>query len=90
VVNGVTLATCIASENFQVGVRSPRPEVALYQYTLDALGYEPGTIDGYFGQNTMNAAAEEILDHSPDSGVELFLDDGAVSFRAFERLHLAC
>jgi hypothetical protein len=92
VVNGIALAPCISVDHFQVGAdtRPPRGQVALYQYTLQSLGYSPGTIDGYFGQVTMEAAAYEILDHSSDSGRELFLDDGAVAGPVFSRLRIAC
>ena len=90
VVDGLALAPCIDADHFEVDQRAPRGQVALFQYTLDRLGYDPGDIDGYFGPNTMQAGAEEILDHSPQSGRELFLDDGVIAIPAFRRLGIAC
>lgn len=89
VIGGVTLATCIASDLFGVTMSQPRPEVALYQYTLRNLGYDPGDIDGYFGPRTMEAAAYEIIDHTTDNA-GLFIDDGVIYKDAFIRLGLAC
>ena len=89
VIGGLTLASCIASDLFGITMSQPRAEVALYQYTLRNLGYDPGTIDGYFGPATMEAAAYEIIDHTTDNA-GLFIDDGVIYQDAFIRLGLAC
>jgi peptidoglycan hydrolase-like protein with peptidoglycan-binding domain len=72
-----------------------RGEVALYQTTLVAKGYDPGEIDGYFGSLTLEAAYAEIMDNgtgADDTGTfqEWFPDDGAVLEPAFVRLGIAC
>lgn len=88
------LAACVDGElSFFTDGR--RGEIALYQQTLANLGYNPGEIDGFFGQNTYNAASQEILDNGDVAGpegvfAELFPDDGAVLPAAFERLGIGC
>ena len=89
VIGGLTLATCIASEYFGFDAVEPRPEVALYQYTLRGLGYDPGAIDGYFGPRTLEAGANEIIDHTTDNA-GLFIDEGVIARDAFVRLGIAC
>lgn len=88
-IGGLTLATCIASEMFGETMTQPRAEVALYQYTLRGLGYDPGAIDGYFGARTMEAAAYEVMDHTTDNA-GLFVDEGVIYQDVFIRLGLAC
>jgi hypothetical protein len=72
-----------------------RGEIALYQQTLKDLGYDPGQVDGFFGQNTYGAASQEILDNGNINGPngvfeELFPEDGAVLPAAFLRLGIGC
>lgn len=85
-------AECIASELLYVNMTGKRDEIALYQRTLVAAGYDPGDVDGYFGEKTWRAGTQESLDHSPhgDVYVELWLDGGEVLRPAFERLGIAC
>nr|AGC71330.1 hypothetical protein [uncultured bacterium A1Q1_fos_515] len=83
------MATCIASEYFGFDAVEPRAEVALYQYTLRNLGYDPGAIDGYFGPMTIEAGANEIMDHTTDNA-GLFIDEGVIARDAFVRLGIAC
>ena len=87
-------AECVQGEInlFTTGRRS---EIALYQQTLKDLGYDPGEVDGFFGQNSITAATAEILDNGNVNGPngvfeELFPDDGAVLPPAFERLGIGC
>ena len=88
------LARCVDGEiNFFTTGR--RGEIALYQQTLKNLGYDPGEVDGFFGQNTYSAASQEILDNGNINGPngafeELFPDDGAVLPAAFDRLGIGC
>ncbi len=89
VIGGLTLATCIASEYFGFDAVEPRAEVALYQFTLRNLGYDPGDIDGYFGPMTLEAGANEIIDHTTDNA-GLFIDEGVIHEEAFIRLGIAC
>jgi len=83
------------SEELYFGMPGPEPQVVLYQQTLEALGYDPGEIDGYFGPNTLDAATQEITDNgrfATADGMfwEMFPDDGAILMPAFERLGIAC
>lgn len=92
--SGVAIAECVSGELY-LGMDTRRDEIALYQTTLAALGYDPGGVDGYFGQGTLAAAYDEIMDSgtgADDDGmfVEWFPDDGAVLLPAFERLGIAC
>ncbi len=67
----------------------------LHHRTLTNLGYNPDEIDGYFGENTLTAAAQEVLDNGNVNGPngvfeEYFPDDGAILPAAFQRLGIAC
>jgi hypothetical protein len=73
-----------------LGTHGNRPEVALYQLTLKRLGYDPGAIDGQFGDNTIRAAIEEAQTNSPDWFNEIGVDEGIVLDSAFHRLGIAC
>ncbi|MFK7917866.1 MAG: peptidoglycan-binding protein [Ilumatobacter sp.] len=90
----VQLASCVGGE-LSFFTEGRRGEIALYQQTLKNLGYDPGEVDGFFGQNTYAAASQEILDNGDVNGPngtfnELFPDDGAVLPAAFVRLGISC
>ena len=88
--SAVPMATCISLDEMYMGMRSNRPEVALFQTTLSGRGFDPGEIDGYFGVNTMRAAVDDVLTSNIDPMSELFLDDGVVRHTMFIRLGIAC
>lgn len=83
---------CVASPILYVGMSGKNEEIALYQRTLIAAGYDPGEPDGFFGAQTWNAAGNESRDNSPheDPFVELWFDGGEVLRPVFERLGIAC
>lgn len=90
----VPLAKCVADE-LSFAMDGHEDEVALYQYTLKRLGYDPGDIDGIFGETTWESAQDEIADNgvSTDGNgnfVEIFWDDGTILRPAFVRLGIAC
>ncbi len=87
-------ARCV-TEEINVSTLGRRDEIALYQQTLKDLGYDPGDVDGYFGQKSFDAAFEEIVANGNIDGPEgifqeAFLDDGAVLLPAFDRLGISC
>jgi hypothetical protein len=84
------LAKCISVKSMNVGMAGHRPEVALFQTVLKRLGFDPGSVDGYFGANTMSAAMIESHAHSPDTGSEIGVDEGVVLDTMFKRLGIAC
>lgn len=72
-----------------------RDEIALYQQTLQGLGYDPGEIDGYFGQQSFEAGFQEVTENGNIDGPngifeEAVLDDGAILPPAFQRLGIVC
>ena len=87
-------ADCVEDE-LSFFTPGPSGEVALYQRTLRDLGYDPGAVDGYFGQNTLDASMQEIMDNGvavdgQGNFVETFPDDGAILPPAFDRLGISC
>jgi hypothetical protein len=84
-------AGCIASEVLRYGMEGHRGEIALYQLTLRRAEYDPGDIDGYFGDGTLQAASREIQANGPDDLYdEYWPDGGEVNRNAFIRLGIAC
>jgi hypothetical protein len=86
----VPLAPCVAIDSMVVGMTGHRSEVALFQSALKRLGYDPGAIDGEFGNNTMNAAAAESLADGQEGAIEFTADEGGVLQAMFLRLGIAC
>ena len=73
------------------GSPGPSGEVALYQQILGEFGFDPGTADGYFGNNTWNAALREInangnIDGPEGTAAEYDVAEGVIRESVFQRL----
>lgn len=88
----VEVASCVASNFLFIGMDGPDPEVALLQTRLRELGYDPGIVDGYFGEKTWIAVFESQSQYADGSsgGNGIFTDEQAVMNPAFERLGISC
>jgi GDSL-like Lipase/Acylhydrolase family/Putative peptidoglycan binding domain len=89
---GVEVAGCVSEGNMFVGMDGPDPEVARLQERLEEFGYDPGDVDGYFGESTWVAAAESQVEFSDGSagGNGVFADEQALLEPYFERLGISC
>lgn len=87
--DSVAPAACISLPSMEVGMSGHRDQVTLFQNTLQDLGFDPGDLDGYFGENTFGAAAREVAANG-DPDTEISLRDGWVSGEVFQRLRIEC
>ena len=86
------VAPCVASGVISIGMDGPNPEVALLQTRLTELGYNPGDIDGYFGESTWGATVVSQVQYSDGTsgGNGVFADEQTLLEPVFERLNISC
>jgi len=89
----VDVAECVSTDRMYIGMPGPDSQVALLQTRLIELGFDPGEVDGYFGENTFVATYQSQAPYSDGTsgGNGIFADEGTVLGPAvFERLGIAC
>lgn len=94
-VSPVPVADCVSTDIMTVGMPGPDAEVALLQTQLASLGFDPGKIDGYFGENTWRAAASSMSRHIDESSPSdfpegVFTDEQSITEPVFSLLEIAC